>query len=175
MSSLRKGNAHSCKLRQVNGCRCWVECYGAVAGHIKRAAALNAWTVSTGSTLNLWHHAHTPHMSIFLCMTKPPSLPEKTCFLRGFRTRLPACVGHADRGGPRRCILRSTVRSCLGRRVYCGEYIVGSGSVAPHPPARFSACHHLRDSRPNVFIFWRKSPRQASKVAFSLDKATMKV
>ena len=29
---------------------------GAVAGHIKRAAALNAWTVSTGSTLNLWRN-----------------------------------------------------------------------------------------------------------------------
>ena len=51
-------------------------------------------------------------------------------------------------------------------RVYCSAYIFGSGSVrltrrrGYHMPL-------LRELRPHVFIFWSKSPRQASKVAFS--------
>ena len=52
---------------------------GAVAGHIKQAAALNARRVSTRSTLHLCMEkpvngpVHTP-------LLKPPSLPEKVVF-----------------------------------------------------------------------------------------------
>ena len=51
---IRKGNARSCCGQWTNpGVRL---SKGAVAGHIKRAAALNARRAITRSTLNLWRH-----------------------------------------------------------------------------------------------------------------------
>ena len=65
------------------------------------------------------------------------------------------------KGGPRSCIFRSPMLLF----VYCWTYTFGSGSMLTwrrgfHVPL-------FRESRPHVFIFWPKSPRQASKVVFS--------
>ena len=92
---LRKGNAHSC-------CGKWTDAgvglgKGSVAGHIKRAAALNAQRVSTRSICNV-ELVEKPvngityiTQSISLPLPKPPSLHEKKLAFSLFH-RGPECL-----------------------------------------------------------------------------------
>ena len=81
-------------LRPVNGCRSVVGS-GALTGYIKQAAALNAWRVSTRSTLNLWPGNQSMALSICLCSSHR-HFPKRLVFSSSGPDLQPAGAGHAD-------------------------------------------------------------------------------
>ena len=139
------------------------------------------WTC--GETTYQWMAlSHTP-------LLKPPSLPEKSCFLPAGPLRFTACMRRTRRltevviaraffGSPMLLLEECTVLYC-SKRVHLWKWL-----DAPHTAARFpDDATPSRVATPYMFSYFgqkvqdkpRKLLFQASKVAFSLDKATMKV
>ena len=150
----------------------------AVAGHTKRAAALNAQRVSTltMSILNLWRNqwrASCTKPCPYMRLSTPSSLPEKTCFLP-IRTRLPACFRARWLSEVLLNRAFSAVRCCFCRGV--SLTLARTSLEVARCASRGSAVFaHATPSRPNVFIFsWRRSPIQASKLLLASIKRPWK-
>ena len=163
-------------LRPVNGCRsrCWVRSsdrtHQAGCGFECSESIHKVNVELVEKPVN--GPVHTP-------LLKPPSLPEKTCFFR-FRTRFAACM-RRTRWLRWSSLVHFPQSHVAFGEVYCSAYIFGSGLCASHGGA-VSACHSFASRAPMFSYFGQRvqdKPRKllfhASKFAFSLDKATMKV
>ena len=136
-------------------------------GHFKQAAVLNARRVSTRSTLTLWRNqwmASLTRMSIIIMpLLKPPSLPEKTCFL-------PASIPDWFS-----LVHFPQSRVAFGG-VYCNAYIFGSGSggamCASHDGA-LSTCHSFTNLHPMFSYFGQKSKTSLESCFFKPQKLVL--
>ena len=135
----------------------------------------------TPSRLRLWMLGEYPQGQRWICCRETSESPcpyacaqatvtsRKNLFSSRFRTRSPACAGHADWGGPRSCVFRSPVlllEECPVARLEVARCASHGGAV--------TTCHSFASRDPMFSYFGQKVQDKPRKLLLASIKPPWK-